>query len=321
MLGRIVELSTDGRTLSLDRGFLVVSGNDGEVARTPIDSIAGLIGNAHGLSYSNNLLVALAERSIPFVLCGPHHAPVALLWPVHGHHRQAARMDGQARASLPRKKRLWKRIVQCKIRMQAAVLEFLDLDPAPVRRLVDEVRAGDPSNVEGRAAAAYWPRLFGRDFRRDRRLDGVNSLLNYGYTILRATVARYVVAAGLHPGVPVHHANETNPMRLVDDLMEPFRPLVDAWVWRLAREGKLHLDPPTKRALALLPLRTLQGQRGLGPLTLAVQRLTVSLAQTYEGGEERLVLPATQTKDLHHLFDDPEHSGAEPEEEPPVPGE
>lgn len=317
MLGRIVEVSTDGRQLSVERGFLVVSAREGEVGRTPIDDVAALIGNAHGLTYSNNLLAALAERAIPFVVCGPNHAPLALLWPVDGHHRQGARMDGQVRATQPQKKRLWRDIVQCKIGMQAAVLDLVGRNGRAVRRLVDEVRVGDPGNTEGRAAAAYWPRLFGRGFRRDRTLEGVNALLNYGYTVLRATVARHTMAAGLHPNIPVHHANEENSMRLVDDLMEPFRPLVDAWVLRLADAGRTQLDPPTKRALALLPLRTVAGPRGSGPLTLAVQRLAVSLGQTYEGAGERLALPPPRAENLAHLFDEPGTEGTELEEPAP----
>lgn len=227
MIGRIVEIAGDSRYLSLDRGFLVVSHRSDEVGRTPIDDIAGLIGNAHGLSYSNNLLVALAERGIPFVLCGAHHRPVGMLWPVDGHHRQAARMDAQLRASLPLKKRLWKQIVQAKIGMQAAALGLYGGPEPPLRRMAAKVRAGDPSNVEGQAARTYWPLMMGASFRRNPDSEDINALLNYGYTVLRSTVARHLMAAGLHPGVPLHHANEGNPMRLVDDVMEPFRPLVD----------------------------------------------------------------------------------------------
>lgn len=316
MLGRIVEIAEDGCALSLDRGFLV-RGAEGERGRTPVDDVAALIGNAHGLSYSNNLLVALAERSIPFVLCASNHAPVGLLWPVAGHHRQGARMDGQLRATLPLRKRLWKQLVARKIEMQAAVLDFHGEPGQRVRRLVAEVRAGDPGNVEGRAAAAYWPLVMGPRFRRDRHADGANSLLNYGYTVLRATVARHLMAAGLHPGIPLHHGNEGNAMRLVDDLMEPFRPLVDAWVRRLVAGGADRLDRSEKRALALLPIRLLVSPRGVGPVTVAIQRLTVSLAQIYEGQRSQLELPVGTVAALARLFDEP---GSEIDETtPPAP--
>lgn len=293
MIGRIIEIASDSRYLSLERGFLVVSHRKEEDGRVPIDDVAALIGNSHGLSYSNNLLVALAERGAPFVLCGAHHRPVGILWPIEGHHRQAARMDAQLRASVPLRKRLWKQIVQSKICMQGAVIGIYNGPEAPLRRMAKSVRSGDPANVEGRAARVYWNLLLGKRFRRDHDGDGINGLLNYGYTVLRATVARHLIAAGLHPGIPLHHSNEGNPMRLVDDVMEPFRPLVDASVRRLADRGDVDVNPNTKRALALLPTRSLLMKYGVSPVSLVIQRLCISLAQVYEEGGGKLdVLPA-----------------------------
>jgi CRISPR-associated protein Cas1 len=305
MIGRIVEIAGDGRYLSLDRGFLVVSHRGEEVGRTPIDDVAALIGNAHGLVYSNNLLVALAERGAPFVLCGPHHRPVGLLWPVDGHHRQAARMDAQRRASLPLRKRLWKQLVQTTIGMQAAVIGLHGGPELPLRRLVGKVRSGDPSNIEGQAARLYWGLLFGKEFRRNRELPGTNAMLNYGYTVLRAIVARQVMAAGLHPGIPLHHANEGNAMRLVDDLMEPFRPLVDASVCRLIEVGTTELDAQSRRGLAVLGTRSLRTTHGISPIGMAVQRLVVSLAQTFESPAARLELPSVEVEALAALWDEP----------------
>lgn len=311
MIGRIVEIAGDGRHLSLDRGFLVVSHRGEEVGRTPIDDVSALIGNAHGLSYSNNLLVALAERACPFVLCGAHHRPVGILWPLQGHHRQAARMDGQLGASRPLRKRLWREVVRSKLCMQAAALGLYGLPEAPLRRLASKVRVGDPSNLEGQGARVYWGLLFGRQFRRDRAMDGLNAMLNYGYTILRATVARHLIAAGLHPGIPIHHANEGNPMRLVDDLMEPFRPLVDVWVRRLQAAGTEEVDTVAKRALGLLPTRSLRTDQGISPVSLVVQRSCVSLAQVYEGQRRTLDLPASSATTLSAMWD--EADGQDPE--------
>jgi CRISP-associated protein Cas1 len=305
MIGRIVEIAGDSRYLSLERGLLVVSHKGEEVGRTPIDDVSALIGNAHGLSYSNNVMVALAERGTPFVLCARNHLPVGILWPVETHHRQAARMDAQLRASLPFRKRVWKQIVQSKIGMQAAVLALHDCPDAPLRRFASKVRAGDPSNVEGQAARTYWGLLFGKSFRRDQDGDGHNGLLNYGYTVLRAIVARQLMAAGLHPGIPLHHANEGNPMRLVDDVMEPFRPLVDAWVRRLVESGTGEVDATSKRAMALLCVRNLHTGRGVSPVSLVVQRLVQSLAQAYEDPKHALELPPTTREALSSLWDEP----------------
>ncbi|HEX7341886.1 MAG TPA: type II CRISPR-associated endonuclease Cas1 [Rhodanobacteraceae bacterium] len=305
MIGRIVEIAGDGRYLSLDRGFLVVSHKGEKVGRTPIDDVAALIGNAHGLVYSNNLLVALAERGAPFVLCGANHCPVGLLWPVESHHRQAARMDAQLRASLPLRKRLWKQVVQAKIGMQAAVIALIGGPEPPLRRLADKVRSGDPSNIEGQAARLYWGLLLGKNFRRDRKASGINAMLNYGYTVLRAIAARHIMATGLHPGIPLHHANEGNAMRLVDDLMEPFRPLVDVCVHRLAQSGRHELDAGVRRELAVLGTRSMQTPHGISPVSMVVQRFATSLAQVYESPSASLELPATTRATLASLWDDP----------------
>ncbi len=312
MIGRIIEVAGDGRYLSLDRGFLVVSHKGEEVGRTPIDDVAALIGNAYGLVYSNNLLVALAERGTPFVLCCANHLPAGLLWSVDSHHRQAGRMDAQLAVGVPLRKRLWKQVVQAKIGMQAAVIGLYGGTEAPLRRMVGKVRSGDPSNIEAQAARAYWNMLFGKSFRRDRQADGLNAMLNYGYTVLRAIVARQVIAAGLHPGVPLHHANEGNPMRLVDDLMEPFRPLVDAWVRRLMENGVESVDAQSKRALALLGTRTLQTERGLSPLSWVVQRMILSLALVFEERTGSLELPPAKRETLAAIWDE---SHAEADEE------
>lgn len=227
MIGRVVEIAEDGRFLSVKRGFLVVSHEREELGRVALDDIAALVVNAHGCAYTNNVVTMLAERGIAMVVCGPNHLPKAFLWPVDGHHAQSTRMAAQLEASKPLKKRIWQQLVRAKIRQQAANLAAWGRPAGGFHLLERKVRSGDPDNVEAQAARRYWPLLFGNEFRRDTAGGGVNGLLNYGYAILRSGVARAVMAAGLHPGLGVHHSNRSNPMCLVDDLMEPFRPLVD----------------------------------------------------------------------------------------------
>lgn len=277
MIGRIVEIASDDRHLACERGFLVVRTKGEEVGRVPLDDIAALIGNAHGLTYSNNLLVALAERGCPFVLCGPQHRPVGILWAVEGHHRQAARMDAQLAASLPLQKQLWRRVVQDKLRSQADVLAFLERADAPLRALIRKVKSGDPSNTEAQGAKAYWGLLLGKEFRRDPDSGGLNGLLNYGYAVLRAIVARHAIATGLHPGISIHHRNEGNPLRLIDDLMEPFRPLVDLCVVDLMARGIEEVGPPAKKVLGQLHARTLRIPER-SPVTMVVQRYLAAFA-------------------------------------------
>lgn len=291
MIGRIVEIAEDGRYLSVVRGFLVVSHEGNEIGRVPLDDIAAVIGNAHGLSYSNNLLVELAHRNAPLVLCAQNHSPVAVLWPLEGNYEQSARMDAQLAATRPMSKRLWAVLVKHKLAMQAAVLAATGKPRAPVAALIRKVRSGDPDNIEAQAARRYWPLLFGDDFRRDRTAGGLNGMLNYGYTVLRAATARAVIAAGLHPGISLHHGNAQNPMRLVDDLMEPFRPIVDMAVFDLARRGATEVTADIKRTLVHALYRDMATVQGRSPLSACLQRLAVSLSRVFLCETDNLELP------------------------------
>ncbi len=291
MIGRVVEIAGDSRYLFKDRGFLVISHKGEEQGRVPLDDVSALICNAHGLTYSNNLLVALAERGCPVVLCGKNYLPVGIVCSVVNHHIQGARIDAQVKASAPRRKQLWQQIVRAKLGMQAAVLGAYGLPQAPLRALIPKVRSGDSSNMEGVGARRYWQLLFGTEFRRNPELEGINSLLNYGYTVLRSSVARYVLAAGMHPGLALHHSNDGNALRLVDDLMEPFRPLIDARVRKLVARGQIDVDAATKRELALSLVCNLPTDAGLSPLSVAIERLCFSLTQAYEDEHRKLALP------------------------------
>jgi len=294
MIGRIVEIADDRRHLFVNRGFLVVRDTEGErkeLGQVPLDDIAAVIANAHGLTYTNNLLVALAERGAPFVLCGPNHNAMGMLLPIDGHHVQAKRIEAQIAASLPVHKRLWAAVVKSKLEQQAAALEAAAAPTAPLLALVGKVKSGDPENIEGQGARRYWGLLFGNTFRRDQNGDGVNALLNYGYTILRSATARAVVAAGLHPSIGLHHSNDSKAMRLVDDLMEPFRPVVDLKVWQLLAQGEAHVTPETKRALVRVLYDDMQTSVGVTPVMVCMQKLAISLAQVYLGERTKLDLP------------------------------
>jgi CRISP-associated protein Cas1 len=305
MIGRIVEVAGDGRYLHMERGFMVAEHHGTELGRVPLDDVAALIATAHGVVISNNLLCALAERGAPVVVCGRNQLPRAVLWPLDGHHRQGARLDAQIAASLPLRKRLWRDLVRSKLSMQAACLGAYGLPEAPLRALVPKVRTGDSGNQEGVGARRYWSRLLGKGFRRNPDGDDINSLLNYGYTILRATVARHLVATGLHPGLPLHHANDNNALRLIDDLMEPFRPCVDALVRQRVDLGLYTLDTATKRELALLMTRPIRMPDGDSPIANAIERLCQSLAQVYERERKALTLPIAQAASLRTMLSAP----------------
>lgn len=288
---RIIDLSTDGLHLAVERGFLQVNNGGKEVGRVALDDIGGVIGNAHGLTWSSNVAVQLAERAVPMVLCAPNHKPVACLWPIEGHHLQNLRMRQQSDAAKPLLKKLWQQIVVAKIQMQGAVLESVGRSSERLKMLARNVRSGDVENAEAQAARYYWPLLMGENFRRDLDGNGGNGLLNYGYAILRSAVARSVCAAGLHPTLGLFHANRNNAFALVDDLMEPFRPLVDRVVFDLVMKGEEEVTPQAKRQLALLTLLDLLGQNGTTPLFEHCHTLAHSLSQCYAGEIDRVILP------------------------------
>jgi CRISP-associated protein Cas1 len=291
MVGRVVEIATDGRHLSIYRGFVVVAEGGEEVGRVPLAEVAAVVANAHGLSYTNNALVELSRRGIPVVLCGANHMPAAIVWPVDAHHVQTGRMKDQIAASLPVKNRLWAQLVRAKILAQGAALAAAGAPSGGFYLLSRKVRSGDPDNVEAEAARRYWPLLFGPEFHRDKSGQGINSLLNYGYAVLRAGVARAVMAAGLHPSFGLMHSNRSNPMVLIDDLMEPFRPVVDREVRRLAGRGVTQVDREAKAALARIMVLDLPTPIGMSPLMTCAERLAYSLARVFAGEAGQLDLP------------------------------
>ncbi len=218
----------------------------------PLEDIAVIVASHAQITYTNAVLAGLAAAGGTFISCNEKHMPVAMLLPLVTHSKQTERFAKQAQMSEPLRKRLWQQIVQGKLRAQARLLEERTGRDWGLGRLVSEVRSGDPQNVEARAARIYWQALFGEDeFRRDPEGEGVNPPLNYGYAVLRAVVARALCASGLHPSLGVHHHNRYDAFCLADDLMEPFRPLVDRAVAKLRdmRGTSPPLDKESKSTL------------------------------------------------------------------------
>ena len=292
-MDQVVDIAEDGRHLSRYRGFLQVTENGSEVGKVPLDQIAAVIVHGHGTTWSTSLLVELANRGVAVVLCDKRHAPRGVLMPIEGHHTQGARMRAQWEATRPLMKRAWKQVVVSKVRMQEHVLSHAGQPSARLRYLAGKVTSGDTTNVEAQAARYYWPLLMGSGFRRELDGDGCNGLLNYGYTILRSAASRAVVAAGLHPTIGIHHSNRGNAFALSDDIMEPFRPLVDCCVRNIAQDRGLDVDTHAKKALARLIAIDLPFEDSTTPLSLALVRLATSLGRSLESGELKLSLPAT----------------------------
>lgn len=285
MSTRIVEVSSDGCYLSKDRGFLVIRKKEEVMGKVPIDDIGTLLCCAHGLSYSNNLIQALVENKSSVVFCGDNYMPYAWVLPIGVNHVQSMRFRFQSEASKPLLKQIWKKLIQSKILMQARVLEYLgDDDYVALKKMAQEVRSGDSGNLEARAARYYWPKLLGKEFRRNRNKADANAFLNYGYTVVRSCIARFVVAAGLHPSLGVHHSNRYNTFCLIDDLLEPFRPLVDIRV-RKMMEHYTELEQPAKLKLVEVTSVGLNVSEGRSALQNVIETMAILLAGIYETGE------------------------------------
>ena len=291
MSKRIVDISRNGRHLSVSYGFLVVTSNEVEVGRVAIDDILSLIISGRGATHSSALFARFAAKNIPVVVCDANYHPVAWVLGVDGNTLQSARMIAQIMATQPMKKSAWKDIVVSKVLNQAEVLDLCNGEGDVLRALSKKVRSGDVGNIESQAALYYWKRLFGNTFRRVRAAKGVNSMLNYGYTIIRSCVARAVMSTGLHPTLGIHHRGPSNSFCLVDDLMEPYRPIVDYTIWKLSSDGINELTDDVKLRLAELTVSDTEDDAGTSTVYTSIVNLSMSLSNVFEGKGTKLVLP------------------------------
>lgn len=265
----------------------------------PIEDIGVVVLDNRQITITQGVLEALLENNCAVITCDSSHLPVGLLLPLCGNTTQNERFRSQLDASLPLQKQLWQQTVQCKIHNQATVLK--QTRDAVVKNMLaweTEVKSGDSDNLEGRAAAYYWKNMFPavEGFTRDR--DGVspNNLLNYGYAILRAVVARSLVGSGLLPTLGIHHHNKYNAYCLADDIMEPYRPYVDKLVVDIV--GKFgypdELTTELKRELLVIPTLdvVITGQRS--PLIVAVAQTTASLYKCFSGEIRKIAYPVIE---------------------------
>ena len=273
---------------------MVVSSDSGE-SRVALTDIGVVLVCSRSVTYTNSLLVSLAEHCIPLVICNQAFVPVAWLWPLTGHHLQSKFISAQIDAPKPISKRIWKEVVKAKIRQQAVVADFVGGSSQSIFQLTKHVKSGDPSNIEAQAARKYWPKLFGKEFRRRRENGFTNSCLNYGYTVLRATAARAIVSSGLHPSVGVHHSNQFNDFRLADDLIEPYRPYIDLVTYKLVQQGRTDLDNECKQMLASTMAFDVSTCLGTTPIATSLIRLAQSVARSFCESKVKLSLPYPST--------------------------
>lgn len=295
MLAKTIEFATPGTCLSVKHRQLVVERPDQAKATLPIEDLGVVIVDDARATYTQAVFLELLAAGATVMVTGRDHLPAGMMLPLDAHHVQTKRHRAQAEAGEPAKKRAWQALVRAKIERQADVLVAFTGGHGGLAPMARRVRSGDPDNLEAQAAQRYWPRLFGRDFRRDREAKGVNALLNYGYAVVRAATARAVVAAGLIPSLGVFHRNRANPFCLADDLLEPWRPFVD-WRVRLlvdenGGEAPRLDDRETRAALLSLFNKTVPISGRRMPLLLALHAGAASLCRALTGGDRALALP------------------------------
>jgi CRISPR-associated protein Cas1 len=292
VIKRTLEISRDPAYLSVRLDQLQIERKDHSPATIPCEDIGVLLVDHPQVTYTHGALVKLAESDAVVVVCGKNHLPVAIVMPLADHSQVVWRVNEQIALGKPLRKQLWKQLIQAKVRAQAANLPPESSARRKLLALARQVRSGDPENVEARAARVYWRHwLPDRPFRRDPDGGDLNPLLNYGYAVIRAAVARAIVAAGWLPSLGLKHHHRANAFCLADDLMEPSRPLVDDRVRSLSQRGCEHVDQASKAALLELLAEEVCFGAESGPLMVNLHRFVASLVRCGRGEDTQLTIP------------------------------
>ncbi len=300
MIKRTVEISSGATHISVSRKQLVLKRDGDKIGQIPCEDIGVVIVDQPATTCSLSALSSLMNVNAAFIICGPDHLPQGMLIPFSDHTQLVSRLHTQIDAPKPLQKRLWKQIVKAKILAQA---DNLQADSAPwrlLKNLASGVKSGDVSNVEAHAAKIYWKNWLtcpddGGDiensYRRERYGEPPNGLLNYGYAIMRAAVARALVSAGLQPALGIHHCNRSNPFCLADDLMEPLRPIVDARVRELYYSGETEVTRFTKEQLLDLLTLRIEYKDHAGPLMVSLHHYVASFVRCLERTDQVMEIP------------------------------
>ena len=297
-----IYLSLRNEQLVLHLPEVEVNGNLPEVMKKeaertiPIEDIGLVILDNRRITVTSGVLDTLLENNCAVITCDSKSMPVGLLLPLCGHKTQNERFRSQLDSSLPLRKQLWQQTVKQKILNQECVLRSnTDKETRCMCVWSNDVRSGDPDNLEARAAAYYWRNLFldFPDFVRDREGTPPNNLLNYGYAILRAVIARSLVGSGLLPILGIHHHNRYNAYCLADDIMEPYRPYVDQLVIDILHrfDNVSSLSKELKMELLSIPMIDVVVNGKRSPLMIAAQQTTASLAKCFSGETRRISYP------------------------------
>ena len=279
--------------LSLRNGQMVIIRKEisDDNLTVPIEDIGLVMINHAMVSLTIPLLNALTEQNVAVIFCNEKGMPASMLYNLQSNTTQGETLRNQLEAGEVLKKTLWKQIIETKIKNQAALLNKMGKEGSILKPLYTNVKSGDSDTREGIAARLYWTALFGRDFIRDRNIPGINSLLNYGYSVLRAAVTRALVSSGLFPALGIFHHHRSNAFPLSDDLMEPFRPFVDEIVFELTTQDETELSTATKSRLIRVLYVDTYFSKVTRPLSVGLSMTMASLAKCYAKEQKKLVVP------------------------------
>lgn len=281
--------------LSVKQQQLVVKQDDTE-RNIPIEDIGVLIIDNYQITITHHVIQKLVDNNCALITCNDKHHPIGLMLNLDGHTQQTEKFKAQIVASEPLKKQLWQQTIKAKLQNQANVLDKWEIPSKYINNLIPKILSGDTSNQEAQAARYYWQVLYQEEepnFYRERFGDYPNNLLNYGYAILRATVARGLVASGLLPTLGIFHRNKYNAYCLADDIMEPYRPYVDHLVKEIMTDHPQETELTTniKKILLQIPAIDIEIDKKKSPLMVGLQRTTASLASCFEGKTKKIIYP------------------------------
>ena len=292
MIKRTIDISEQAY-LHVEHNQLCVDKQGETVARIAIEDLGILILQHPAIVLTQSVVVQCQKNNVALVFCDERHLPLAIVLPLWGGHSLHTKvLREQLAISEPTRKRLWQQVVKAKIAEQATTIKRAGRAAKGLHRLKNKVKSGDPENCEAQASRQYWPLLMGKDFRRNPDEAGANSLLNYGYSVVRAMVARALVGTGLHPAIGLHHKNQYNSLCLADDIMEPFRPWIDWRVYSLMGEGgELVINQQSKQQLLEMLADDVLYNSHKMPLMVACHRLVAGLKQALTDKHQALIYP------------------------------
>jgi CRISPR-associated protein Cas1 len=265
---------------------------DEKEANIPIEDLGFLVIDSQQVYISIPAINKLIQNNVAVIYCNEKHLPTAMVLNLESHHLQQYIFSEQIKASEPLKKQLWQQTVKQKIIHQAMLLEKTNNHNHPLRFYASKVLSGDTSNREAMAASYYWKNIFKQNFKREREGDFPNLFLNYGYAVLRAAVARALSGSGLLNTIGIHHRNQYNAFALADDIMEPFRPLVDETVIEIMNKyDSTELTTEIKAELISITTRTVYFEEFKSPLMVGLQRVASSLQQCFTGEKRKINYP------------------------------